>query len=133
MSIMLDTSAYSEFKRGDVDVIRIVRMAERIFIPTIVYGELLAGFEMGARAKENKESLREFLSSVRVEVVSMGSVTAERYEHIFRYLRLQGSSVPTNNLWIAASAMEYGATLVTFDAHFGKIPQVVVDLKVREM
>jgi len=131
MSLMLDTSAYSEFKRGDVDVIRVVRMAERILMPTIVYGELLAGFEMGLRAKENKESLREFVSSVRVEVVSMGPTTAERYEHIYRYLRLQARPVPASNMWIAASAMEYGATLVTFDAHFAEIPQIVVDLKTR--
>jgi predicted nucleic acid-binding protein len=37
-----------------------------------------------------------------------------------------GTPIPTNDFWIAASAMQYGLTVVTTDAHFLKIPQILV-------
>jgi len=46
---------------------------------------------------------------------------------LFQYLKRQGISVPTNDVWIAASAMELGLRTLTTDAHFQKIPQVIVD------
>ncbi len=36
-------------------------------------------------------------------------------------LRRQGTPLPINDVWIAAHAMEVGATLVTFDAHFDAV------------
>ena len=36
-------------------------------------------------------------------------------------LRRRGKPIPTNDLWIAASALEHGAALLTFDAHFSAI------------
>jgi predicted nucleic acid-binding protein len=32
-----------------------------------------------------------------------------------------------NNIWIAATAMEYGLSVVTTDDHYQKIPQIMVD------
>ena len=73
MSLMLDTSAYSAFKRGHSQVIEKVRQARTILLPAIVIGELPA----------------------------------------------------TNDLWMAASAMEYGARLLTADGHFLEVPQIM--------
>ena len=39
-------------------------------------------------------------------------------------LRQQGTPLPTNDIWIAAIALERGAQLVTMDAHFDDIPGV---------
>ena len=36
-------------------------------------------------------------------------------------LRRQGRPIPTNDRWIAASALERGAALLTRDAHFGQV------------
>ena len=36
-------------------------------------------------------------------------------------LRKKGKPIPTNDIWIAAQAMELGAKLVTFDGHFKEI------------
>ena len=35
--------------------------------------------------------------------------------------------IPTNDIWIAASAMQHGLRLLTTDAHYQKIDQVIVD------
>ena len=36
-------------------------------------------------------------------------------------LKQIGKPVPTNDIWIAASAMQYGRTLATLDSHFSHI------------
>ena len=49
MSILLDTNAYAGLKRGDANVARIVRRAERIVFSVVVEGELHYGFRHGFR------------------------------------------------------------------------------------
>ena len=58
--------------------------------------------------------------------VTMDDETAERYAVILNGLWTAGTPIPTNDIWIAASAMQYGLTVVTTDAHFLKIPQILV-------
>jgi tRNA(fMet)-specific endonuclease VapC len=53
--------------------------------------------------------------------------TAERYAIILNFLWQAGTPVPTNDIWIAASAMEYGLELLTTDEHYQKVPQVIVN------
>ena len=38
--------------------------------------------------------------------------------HCYAGLRRKGQLIPTNDVWIAASALEHGAALLTRDAHF---------------
>lgn len=124
--LMLDTSAYVAFKKGHRDAVTALRQAEKILIPTTVLGELLAGFEAGSRSQKNRTGLEEFQKSPRVSVVPTKMETAERYAHIYAYLRKNGRPIPTNDLWIAASAMEHSAELLTYDAHFLSVVQVLV-------
>ena len=124
----LDTSAYSYFKRGHPDVVRHLRNAQEILLPSIVLGELLAGFETGSRAQRNREELGLFLGSPRVRLVPIGEATAERYAVIYASLRAMGQPIPTNDLWIAASVMEHGTELVTLDRDFTHVAQILVAL-----
>ena len=50
--------------------------------------------------------------------VPVGPVTADRYSRIATSLRAKGNPIPTNDVWIAAHAMETGADLVSADRHF---------------
>ena len=126
--LTLDTSAYSYFKRGHPDVVRHLRYAQEILLPSIVLGELLAGFEAGSQAQRNREELRLFLESPRVRLVPIGEATAERYAAIYASLRGMGQPIPTNDLWIAASVMEHGTELVTLDRDFTHVAQILVAL-----
>jgi predicted nucleic acid-binding protein len=69
--------------------------------------------------------LTEFLSSKRVKVVEIDSETAERYAAIISHLYKERTPAPTNDLWIASTAMQYGLKLVTFDKHYLKIPHIL--------
>jgi len=127
MRVLLDTSAYSAFMRGHEEIRTAVRTNEEIFLNSIVIGELMAGFIKGARRKKNETELRRFLMSPRVSLVEVGEETAERYAVILNSLWQAGTPIPTNDIWIAASAMEHGLRVVTTDEHYDKIPQIMVD------
>lgn len=122
--LLLDTSAYSAFKRGSQDVLDAVRAADRVHLNSIVLGELLAGFDRGKFQEANRKELKEFLNSPSVSVLPITEETAERYSFIYRDLRDRGDPIPTNDLWIAASVMESGTVLVTADRHFLKVRQI---------
>jgi predicted nucleic acid-binding protein len=127
IKVMLDTSAYSAFLRGNADIARLVQESDEIYLNPVVLGELIAGFIQGGREKKNRETLKDFLSSSRVKVVDVDDETSERYAAIITYLRTRGTPIPTNDLWIAATAMQYGLKLLTTDAHYRNIPQVIVE------
>lgn len=89
---------------------------------------MLAGFRKGSRRRQNEGELQRFLASPRVEVLDVDDETAERYALIFDTLRRAGTPVANHDLWIAATAMQYGLRLVTLDSDFLKIPHIVVDI-----
>lgn len=127
IKVMLDTSAYSAFLRGNEDVAHALREADEISVNPVVLGELYAGFAKGGREKKNREILGDFLSSPRVQVAAIDEETAERYAAILGFLWHQGTPLPTNDLWIAATAMQYGLKLITTDTHFRNVPQIIVE------
>lgn len=119
--IVLDTNAYVAFKRGDGDVLAVLRRAERLWLPVVVLGELLAGFAAGNREAANREALAAFLDSPRVATLPVTDLTADHYALVFAELRRKGRPIPSNDLWIAAGTLEQGAALLTLDAHFAAV------------
>ena len=126
--LILDTSGYSAFRRGLEVAVDSIQRAERIFVPSIVLGELLFGFALGTRPAENRQDLNDFLSSSRVVVSPITLATAERYAQIHTHLRAAGKPIPTNDLWIAAGTWEHGGVLLTSDGHFHQIPQIMIQM-----
>ena len=124
MRILIDTSAYSAFMRGDKDLVNLVQRAELLFVNSVVLGELHAGFRLGKHSKKNRLLLDRFLGSPRVSSLPLDDETAFRYADIVEYLRNIGTPTPSNDLWIAATAMQHGLVLVSTDRHFLRVPQV---------
>jgi tRNA(fMet)-specific endonuclease VapC len=58
----------------------------------------------------------------------LGKTAADRYSRIAEQLKRQGTPIPSNDIWIAAQAMELGAELVTLDRHFEKVNGLVYHL-----
>ena len=125
--ILLDTSAYSAFMRGHSELKLAVQRSEEIRVTPIVLGELISGFKMGRSEGRNRQLLEEFLSSPRVNIVEIDEETSERYAIILNALRGKGTPIPTNDIWIASSAMQYGLKVVTTDTHYLQISQVLVE------
>ena len=100
---------------------------DRILVCPAVIGEFKAGIDAGTkRGRKAKERLDEFLDDPAVEIVSCTDETAEYYARIFRALKESGTPLPTNDIWIAAAALERGATVLSGDRHFSRVPMLKV-------
>ena len=116
--ILLDTNVYAAFKRNDPQAVELVRRSEFIGVTVVVLGELLAGFRCGSREGQNRRELDQFLDSPRVSVLQADEETAEFYGAVFSDLKSKGRPIPSNDIWIAASALQHGLALASNDEHF---------------
>jgi tRNA(fMet)-specific endonuclease VapC len=124
--LCLDTSAYSHFRRGEPGAVAAIESARRIAVPAIVLGELRAGFRLGSLAERNETELRRFLAHPVVAVLDVDDEAATHYAELILDLRKAGRPLPTNDVWIGALALREGATVLTYDAHFGEMRRVGV-------
>ncbi len=100
---------------------------DRILVCPAVIGEFKAGID--ATSKKGRKAmacLDEFLDDPAVEIIPCTDETAEYYARIYRALRKNGTPLPTNDIWIAAAALERGATVLSGDAHFSFVPMLKV-------
>ena len=80
--------------------------------------ELLAGFSVGKQEANNLRELQQFLETPRVKLLSSNEMTAKYYAMIYKQLRTQGKPIPTNDMWIAATAIQHHLVLLSYDKHF---------------
>ncbi len=90
----------------------------------MVLGELNLGFMKGSRKQFNEIKLQQFISRLRVEIIDVDADVARKYAIIYFSLRTRGAKIPLNDVWIAASCMEVGGTLLTRDKHFEVVEQI---------
>ena len=119
--LVLDTSAYSHFRRGHARALDALARAERVLIPATVLGELEAAFALGGRARENRRGLDDFLAEPFVDLIETSASVARHYGRVFAALKRAGTPLPVNDIWIAAATLDCGGTLLTFDRDFERI------------
>jgi tRNA(fMet)-specific endonuclease VapC len=85
-----------------------VRRSQEVVLSAVVIGELRLA----------RNLLDDFLANPHVTLATVSRTTADRYSRIATALRAKGRPIPTNDIWIAAHAMETGADLVSADEHF---------------
>jgi tRNA(fMet)-specific endonuclease VapC len=119
--LLIDTNAYTAFKRDDARIVGLLRRAEKIGMSPVVAAELLAGFCGGDREPENRDQFLAFVSSPRVLMLTIDRDTAEHYAAVYTHLRRKGRPIPTNDMWVAASALQFGMALLSQDSHFAEI------------
>lgn len=124
VTLALDTSAYSGFVRGDKSLKKWFKCSNKIYIPTIVVGELRAGFAAGTKTDENEKLLSRFLSSPNIEVITITDTTTKEFANVFAQLRADGKPIGTNDMWVAAMAIENNAPLLTLDSDFLRVKEL---------
>lgn len=112
--------------RGEPGIVELIDRAGWIGVPSIVLGELHSGFLAGRHAGRNEEELERFLGHPVVDELPVDHEVARIYAEIVLSLRRKGRPLPTNDIWIAASAARAGATLLAYDAHFAAIERIAV-------
>ena len=125
MKLVLDTNIYSDYAEGLSQTVDFMATyGEFIYLPSVVLGELYFGFMKGSRQQFNEKKLQQFIGRLRVEIINVNADVARKYAIIYLSLQKKGTTIPINDVWIAASCMEVGGTLLTRDKHFEVVDQI---------
>jgi len=122
--LALDTNRYTDLCRGETSIVKTLELADEVWLPFIVIGELRAGFAVGTQGPHNEAILRRFLLKSGVGVIYADEQTTHHYAAVYRQLRKQGTPIPTNDMWIAALALQHSLVLCDRDSHFDALPQL---------
>lgn len=120
----VDTSAYSFFQRADEPVVELFDSAEWLGIPATVLGEIQVGILLGNKSARNHQALNQFLDHPSVYEIPTDRRIGEIYGELLVALRGAGTPIPTNDIWIGAAAVATGSTVLSYDAHFKRMPRV---------
>ena len=113
---LLDTNIAIEVLRGDQALWERLRKERELFMNVVVLGELCFGAAKSDRREPNRARVSELAS--RMTILSCDEETSFVYGEIKSRLKGKGRLIPTNDVWIAATAIQHELALLTRDAHF---------------
>ena len=124
-TMVLDTNAIISLFDGNRFIADMLDEGRLVIVPAIVCGE----FEAGAQGKTRRENaaiaaFNGLLSLSHVSVLPVTRRTGRIYARLYTELRQQGTPIPTNDIWIAASTMECNGSLLSNDSHFLSVPNL---------
>ena len=119
---LLDTNAAIDLMRGRLVAATAVSPFQELLLPFTVLGELISG----ARRARNPAAEMVRLETWRedYEVIPGDEETAYLYGELLSDLERQGRRIPTNDLWIAAVAVQFDLPLLARDEHFRRLPRL---------
>ena len=120
--ISLYTNIVIRLFKNDPLVIQKLAANISVYFTVPVIAELLYGAENSARREENLTNYNKFIDACNILALTRG--TAEQYSKIRMQLKKQGTPIPENDLWIAASCIENQIALYTDDVHFEAIKKL---------
>lgn len=97
---------------------QIVQNSDTICLPHVVIAELRFGFQLGSRLIENEQLLNRFMANKKVRVLLPDNATTDYFVNLAVLARRKGVQLSSHDLWIAALAEQWEATLVSFDHDF---------------
>ena len=124
--LLLDANAIiSLFDGSDPELERALCAAEELVVPVVAYAEVVAGTGSATkRAKATIEALSTLMSMPNTRLSPVSEATVRHYSKTYNLLKKNGTPIPTNDIWVAASTLEVGGVLFTRDRHFLKIPML---------
>ncbi len=123
-SYLLDTNAAIALLNGKPDIEPIIEVADEIFIPIIVVGELYYGAEKSGRVELNRTKVDVF--AAKYAILPCDVETCRHVGKIEHQIRSKGRPIPQNDIWIAAIAIQHSLTVVTRDKHFQAVDGLTV-------
>lgn len=124
MRILIDSNRFIDFCAGEMKVVDAFEQAALVVVPFIVLAEIRVGAQSIKRGDAQVRILGELLQQPGVRVVHSSDSTTHHYAALYARLRKAGTPIPTNDLWIAALAIEHELVLYSRDAHFDLIPSI---------
>jgi len=124
MRLLIDSNRFIDFCAGDGATVEAFEQAALLVVPFVVLAEIRVGAQLARRGENQVRVLNELLNQPGVRTVHSTDGTTHHYAAIYAPLRRKGTPIPTNDIWIAALALEHNLILYSRDAHFDLIPSV---------
>jgi tRNA(fMet)-specific endonuclease VapC len=121
-SVLVDTSVVVAYFRGDQVLQPHFAGAAPVNLSWVVVGELYYGAQRAKRRQEQLTYIHDLLTYA--VVLFPDHDTTEIYGQLKAELAQLGKPIPDNDLWIAATALQYDLPLATRDAHFAQVPRL---------
>jgi tRNA(fMet)-specific endonuclease VapC len=123
-SLLLDTNIVIDLFRGKREIAEGIDKADLVFLPVFALGELYFGAENSDRSFHQMSFIKKFLEISTI--LNTSDQTALIYGRLKKYLKLKGTPIPENDIWIGALALEHALPLVTRDRHFDLLPEIQI-------
>ncbi len=120
--MILDTNAVSAFFDGLLEVVERLKQAPEVFIPVIVIGEYRYGLQSSREREERELRFRGFCRTCHL--LSVDEKTAGFYALVRHRLRIAGTPIPENDIWIAALSLQHSQQIMSNDRHFDSVQGV---------
>lgn len=122
-----DTCSYIMKRSNDAVLQRLQAIpVNEVCVSVITKSELLYGIELSSRRQENETALNDFLQYV--EVLDFPDEVAAHYAKIRADMKVRGTMIGSNDLFIAAHACALGLTLVTNNTReFGRVHNLTTE------
>ncbi len=124
-SYFLDTNIVIEIFSGNKVIADKINEIAQFSISSIVLGELYIGINRVANKAKHLKKLEAFLNLCTV--VDVDTTTARFYGEITAALFKKGKPIPSNDIWIAATAKQHNLILVTRDNHFQEVDNIFIE------
>jgi len=121
---LLDTNAAIAHINGVPSIKPILEAADELFTSVVVLGELYFGAEKSGRVQQNKEQVEKFANEITV--LNCNQETARIFGAVSHQLKLKGHLNQANDIWIAATALQYNLILLTRDADFNHVDGLTI-------
>ncbi len=128
MNYLVDTDRVVDYLKGRTSVVeRLTILApEGLAISLITYGEIYEGIYFGRNSEQHETGFRNFLRGV--VLLPLDRTIMRRFARVRGDLRSKGQSINDPDLLIAATALHYDLTLLTYNVrHFGRIAGLKVE------
>ena len=124
---VVDTNVLITFLERGSRVADVLGRFDKLLVPAAVDAEFRAGLDLATRTGRRRvQVLDDFLGESSVAFVSADRDVSIKYAMLYRVLKRQGTPIPVNDIWIAASALVLNVPLCTFDQHFRNVPLLEV-------
>jgi tRNA(fMet)-specific endonuclease VapC len=117
-----DTNIVIALFAGARSVVRKLKRASQVHLPSVTVGELFYGAYKSSQVRENVRRIEEFVAVNAV--LACDAATAELYGYVKSRLQAKGRLLPDNDIWIASLARQHGLTLVSRDVHFKEVEKI---------
>ncbi len=115
-SYLLDTSVLIPYIKKEAKLRQHLPDEGTLYASVVAIGELYYGAERSMNVSKELAEVHKLEQTL--SILNIDLIVARTYSQLRQRQNKKGRVLPVNDLWIAATAICYGLTLVTRDEHF---------------